>query len=321
MGLPITVSNSAGITGVSFTLNYDPTLLNVSGVSLASGMPLDWASSLKQWGHARKPSDYRFRHSIVEWYSQSVCPDSQRSKLGTVPLFKPDCSELRYLSGVTGEVGDQAIHKVAYLGDASGNIGYSAYDAALISRAITMMALDSGFDAYDLIDPVIIADINGNGMLDQWKPHSSHKKQSVTVAEIRLSDAAFPIINLGVDPVVSIMSGISGKPGDIVNVPVTIDNGAGLLGVDLLINYDTASLDLTNLNVSLGSLLPGWTLTSPSLIARAVLSFPHSAPTPWALAAGTCSIWLSRSQSRRQAELRMLRFQRHQTLAHSMKAA
>jgi len=264
LGLPITISDSTGVTSVSFTLTYDPALLDVTAVNLASGMPGDWAGSLTMTGPAG--------NKVITASGSMLTSGIQNLFVLTAQV--PDAAPYRAtnlitlnsvgLGGVTGEVGDSSIHKVAYFGDASGNIGYSAYDAALISRAITMMALDSGFDAYDLIDPVIIADINGNGMLGSMDASLvAQKAVGYAVAEIPVVPMLLsPIINLGVDPVVSIMSGISGKPGDIVNVPVTIDNGAGLLGVDLLINYDTASLDLTNLNVTLGSLLPGWTLTS-----------------------------------------------------------
>jgi hypothetical protein len=44
-----------------------------------------------------------------------------------------------------------------------------------------------------------------------------------------------------------------------VDLPVTIDSAAELQSLDFVINYDTSKLDITNAQVTLGSLLPaGW---------------------------------------------------------------
>jgi hypothetical protein len=53
---------------------------------------------------------------------------------------------------------------VTYFGDTSGDGAYSGLDAALASRVASLQ--DSGFAAFRLVDPVIIADINSNGRID-----------------------------------------------------------------------------------------------------------------------------------------------------------
>jgi hypothetical protein len=58
---------------------------------------------------------------------------------------------------------DDALHLVAYLGDATGNGAYSGLDAQRVARA--SVGLDTGFAAYPLIDPVVISDVTGNGAL------------------------------------------------------------------------------------------------------------------------------------------------------------
>ena len=55
------------------------------------------------------------------------------------------------------------VHVVAYLGDTTGNGGYSGLDAALISRVVAN--IDTGFAAFPLLDPTILADVAGRGSL------------------------------------------------------------------------------------------------------------------------------------------------------------
>ena len=55
------------------------------------------------------------------------------------------------------------MHVVAYVGDADGNGSYSGNDAALITRAT--LQTDTGFAAYPLIDPLIVADTDGAGFI------------------------------------------------------------------------------------------------------------------------------------------------------------
>ena len=59
--------------------------------------------------------------------------------------------------------GDDAVHAVAFLGDASGDGRYTGFDASMIARV--SVGLDAGFDNYPLIDPSIIGDTTNNGAL------------------------------------------------------------------------------------------------------------------------------------------------------------
>jgi hypothetical protein len=69
-----------------------------------------------------------------------------------------------YINGSPiGVVGGPAVHLVAYVGDADGNGAYSSSDALLITR-VTLQT-DSGFAAYPLVDPVIVADTDGSGFI------------------------------------------------------------------------------------------------------------------------------------------------------------
>src|SRR5581483_6577085 len=61
-------------------------------------------------------------------------------------------------------LGDAAIHVNAYLGDTTGNGIITGGDVNLITRIPG--ALDSGFVAYPTVDPVILADLNNDGLVN-----------------------------------------------------------------------------------------------------------------------------------------------------------
>jgi lysophospholipase L1-like esterase len=63
--------------------------------------------------------------------------------------------------GTLTAVADDAVHLVAYFGDTTGNGTYSALDGQRVLRHA--VGLDSGFAAYPLADPVLVADITANG--------------------------------------------------------------------------------------------------------------------------------------------------------------
>ena len=72
-------------------------------------------------------------------------------------LFRPSTT------AAVAALGSQAVHLVAYVGDADGNGAYSSNDAVLITRVA--LQTDTGFAAYPLVDPVIVADTDGSGFI------------------------------------------------------------------------------------------------------------------------------------------------------------
>jgi hypothetical protein len=78
-------------------------------------------------------------------------------------------TDLLVLSGISlnggalAGLGSAAVHLVAYVGDADGNGAYSSKDALLITRVV--LQTDTGFAAYPLVDPTIVADTDGSGFI------------------------------------------------------------------------------------------------------------------------------------------------------------
>ena len=58
---------------------------------------------------------------------------------------------------------DPGLVALAYSGDATGNGTLSSLDASYVQRVV--VELDSGFDAYDDLNPVLMSDTTGNGTL------------------------------------------------------------------------------------------------------------------------------------------------------------
>src|SRR4029079_7589796 len=55
-----------------------------------------------------------------------------------------------------------SLHVLALPGDVTGDQSYSGLDAALIARIGAK--LDFGFDAFPLVDPVLLSDLNNDGV-------------------------------------------------------------------------------------------------------------------------------------------------------------
>ena len=162
---------------------------------------------------------------------------------------------------ITG-IADRAIHKVAYLGNALGNRIYSGTDASLISRVIA--SYDTGFDAYPLTDPVIIADVVGAGQLGGVDASDvSRTTVSLPVPGIPAlpADNGQILPNPGADPVVQVAT-VAALAGARVDVPVTLAGPAGVQSFDLAFTYDAAQLSLAPGDVRLAGLTAGgWGLT------------------------------------------------------------
>jgi uncharacterized repeat protein (TIGR03803 family) len=163
-GYPIYLSDSTGlVTSALVTLNYNPALLTVTGVT-GTGFALVDSSSPGQ---------------AVLQYSGPALPTGSQVPIGFVTASVPagtsidsmpyKAENILHLSGIMlngGAVraaGGDGLHLLAYVGDADGNGSYSSNDAVLITRV--GLQADTGFAAYPLVDPVIVADTDGTGFV------------------------------------------------------------------------------------------------------------------------------------------------------------
>ena len=267
-GLPISISDGNGVTSVSFEINYDDTLLEITSIALSAGVPGDWTptvdlstpglaivSATGTTALAAGPSD--LFNITAEVPSGAAFGAAQVLEISSA-----------LVNGTANVIADSAYQKVGFFGDATANHAYSALDASLIARV--SIGLDTGFDSYQLTDPQIIGDVTNDGTLSA-SDASDVARKSVGLVQPNIPDlppGTVPVITPGVDPVVSIPLNLVGSPGDIVHAIASIDNADGLKAIDFIIDYDTSLLDLTNGGVSLTGLTSsGWSLTVNTLDA------------------------------------------------------
>jgi hypothetical protein len=145
-------------------------------------------------------------------------------------------------------IGDDGIQVVAYIGDSTGNAAYSSLDGQNILR--TVVGLDSGFDAFPLVDPALIGDTTANGRLSSLDANRMFQyAQGLNPADIPpLPDLAQPIVPGGLDPTITVAS-TEAAVGDEVWLPVVVDTiPAGLNGVELWLQYDEDALEFVGVD-------------------------------------------------------------------------
>jgi len=255
-GLPVYINSAGGVNSVSFSIAYNPALLHVTDVSLAAGLP----PGATLTGDLSQPG-------IVQITVSSATALSA-GKINLVRLTADvptsaayGAKEIINITGVTanGLAGrdDDGLHLVGYFGDASGNADYNSLDVQRLLRVISKS--DTGFSAYATVDPVIVADITGDGALSSL---DSARLQNRVIGR---TDPAIPVRpNVGAitfsgpDPKVWVEAGQTVALGETVVVPVKLDTAEGLESVKLVLNYDANALQL--LDVKRGDLTADFAL-------------------------------------------------------------
>jgi hypothetical protein len=282
-GIPLNLSNANGATSGSFSLQYNTVLLRIGGFTLNPNLPAGVTSSF-----SRTVSGSLATVTVSFTSTGSISSTNSPLNLGSLQASVPLSATASYankellhfsseqLNGVSGPIpitNDDAIQVVAYLGDASGNGSYDPLDPALISRVTT--ALDSGFAAYPMLDPIIIADISVTGSFTGTDASLLNKYLSGSpVSQIPSYPVSFSapltFAATGPDPALSVGDGSQAAPGGTVTVPVNIDTAkpvgsTGMIDAVLALQYDPQVFTVGVDDIQLGSLPSagsGWHLIS-----------------------------------------------------------
>ncbi len=263
-GLPISISNGAGVTSVDFVLNYNPSDLSIGNVTMASGLPGGWSVNF-----SNNASLGQLAVSVFGLTSLSSGPQNLVNITSTVPLSATygasaalNITSLRINEGAIAATAGAAVEKVALLGNASGTGSYDPFDAFLIDNVVVQQLAsnpNAGFDAYPLTDPLIVGDATEDGTL------SGQDATLVAQEAIGLSNVlpAIPAgftgphsVPPGTDPNVSIPTGVLANPGTTIDLPVSIDDATGLSSGLFTLGIDPTKLTLTN--VTAGAVDPGF---------------------------------------------------------------
>ena len=276
LGIPVRIDDGSQVRSVDFTVTYDPALLTISAAELGAGLPGGWsiASNMTSPGSA----------VITVFGTGSDLPAGPQNLVKLVARVPDDApygsaAALR-ISNITvarndastiPTRGDTAVQKVAYFGDTDGDRAYTGFDAGLISRLV--VNLDTGFHAFPLSDPVVVADVDGSSLIGGLDAsYVAQKAVGLPRPEIPDLPANLPpLVGGGVDPLISAPVNKPARPGAGVTVPISIDQAQGTLGFNFDIAYDTTRLDVADdasgvsPAVTLGALLGGaggWTMLS-----------------------------------------------------------
>lgn len=169
LGLPITINDGSQIRRAEIRLSYDPALLDIGTLNVASELPHGATAVLE----TAVPGDAVLTiTSPVNLPEGPVVVANLRASVPPVGGNYLRTNLLRVHSVVLSDgngnpipaAADDAIHLVSYFGDVSGNGRINANDAALLANVSVL--LDSGFAAMPLVDPGISGDISGNGRIN-----------------------------------------------------------------------------------------------------------------------------------------------------------
>lgn len=168
-GIPIDISQALGVKSVGFSLAYDPALLTITGATIAPG--ITGAVTI----NTSTPGLAQVSVTSTSGLSSSAGAQTFVYLTATVPVTASygaahllDLKSLQVLDTSLTPVSlpaidDDGLHVASYFGDASASQTYNAPDATLVQWLIVGMI--SGFGAYRLADPFVVADVTGNGQL------------------------------------------------------------------------------------------------------------------------------------------------------------
>ena len=270
--MAVSVDNATGVMSLDFQLAYNPALLTINGASLVTGLPGSWIITV----NTTTPGLLKVSASGTQALSGTDQPIVLID--ATVPATAPyEASEVLQLLNVKlngnfiASKADFAVQKVAYLGDADGSGGYGAADGVFIQRVA--VNLDTGFDASDWTDPVIIGDIvdapNTTPSIDGFDA-SLVLQKALHQPVPQLPDLpGVPLVFApsGVDPTLTVPSNIQNVGGQVtVGISINVDPAAAnkVYGITFDVTYDGTQLQFIqpgNPNSLLGSYLPvanGW---------------------------------------------------------------
>ena len=287
-GIPLTLYNAANVTDVTFSLTYNPSLLNITGTlsGLASDAT-DAAATLSLVSNVGGVATFHYTDANPQSASPSkplvlgdivaVVP----SGAGAPALILYQTKELLQLGSIvinqgtiTGAMSANGVHVNAYFGDVTGDKVIDGLDK--LSADNVSQGRAAGFSAYVQLDPVLIGDVAGDLSIDagdvaaldsfvaQLHPAQIPQPPTqllaanpnyVNPSSIHSPNAADPTLSL-------VTRGLTALGSPVVSVMIDHpdpEGSTGLTSVTLALTYDPALLSVSAADITLGSLPGGGT--------------------------------------------------------------
>jgi len=162
--LPLTLASAGDVRNLSFTVRFDPALLQISGAQAGSGLPAGASLTV----------DTTVAGQITVTIATATPIAAGRvtlvNLLATVPATAPygalevvDIGNVFANQSAADRADDDALHVVGYIGDTNRNAKLDKEDVTLVQRNV--LKLDSGFAAWRYINPLMVGDVDGDGRL------------------------------------------------------------------------------------------------------------------------------------------------------------
>jgi hypothetical protein len=248
-GIPLTISNIAGVTSVQADVLFDSTVLSVTGGTATIAGTTVTVTAITGGVHV----------SVTGISGATGTNVTVASLTATVPNTAPyankEIVQVRNVSvngGALTATGDDAIHVVAYFGDANGSGTLSGGDASLTSQLA--VGSGTGLVAFQNADPLLIVDINGNGTISGGDASLiSQKAVGLPVSQIPDVPSGVTPPAGGPDPILYLTGGAA-RPGQTataqLRLNVTEPTGITLSAVDAAIRFDPSRFRVSNVRVS-----------------------------------------------------------------------
>ena len=158
---------------MTITVGFDGSLLDITGARAGSGLPAGTVISFVR--EAAPGGGQQARITLTVPGAGTLPAGTLRlldlvAKVPTTAVYGRTqvidlaVTQINGSAPVGGVADDDALHVVGYVGDTNGNASYSAADTTLIQRVITRV--DPGFAFWRNIDPLMVSDLDGNGLIN-----------------------------------------------------------------------------------------------------------------------------------------------------------
>jgi hypothetical protein len=242
-GAPIRMTNGGTFTNVTFELHFDPALLHVTGLT----NPVGGTASVDLSTAGAAIVSVKFNSPVsganLE-LTRLIADVPATATYGAKQLL--DIRNIVVDAGAVSMRGDDGVQVVGFIGDDTFSATYTLLDVTRMQRVL--VNLDTGFGEWPLIDPTIIGDTSGNGVLTASDATLLFREVSgIHQPQIPVLPGFTPSVPVGgPDPLVSVAHDVSATAGRDVTVPITLDTSAGLDSVQLKLAFDNNALELKN---------------------------------------------------------------------------
>ena len=309
---PVYLDDTYGnVTSVTFTFNYNPSLLDVTSFTTAqpnsSFTPISFTPGhavLQYTGTLADAATLKGGPSAVPFVSAPALGYINATVLNglqAAPVYHgKDLLTLTNISingGAIPAVAGNALHVVSLVGDADGNGAYSSGDSVALTR--NLLGTDSGFAAYPTVDPVVVGDVTGVGYISstgimQINGAGVGYFYVPNYVPLPVAGANYTPVSNNVDPALTLPAHLQVGSNRTVTVPVNIDDAhpAGSLGLSeahLALTYDPKVFTVSAADIHPGSVLTagtGWTITPSINPVTGQIAIALSSNTPISSATG-----------------------------------